>query len=180
MLSCSIVSDSATPQIVARQAPLSMEFSRQEHWSGLPFPPPGNLPDPGIKLASPPAFQVDSLHLSHWGSLFEPHGHEFLLNVYVQIILGDFEGQKDETFCSTSGSPWLILPNVGVEALCSTFEERIENHRFWLSWHPLSEANVNVWFLKILSRSRRLQACSCFWLTLHFSPYPSKALTGTP
>ena len=105
MLSCSIVSDSATPQIVARQAPLSMEFSRQEHWSGLPFPPPGNLPDPGIKLASPPAFQVDSLHLSHWGSLFEPHGHEFLLNVYVQIILGDFEGQKDETFCSTSGSP---------------------------------------------------------------------------
>ena len=114
------------------------------------------------------------------GSLFEPHGHEFLLNVYVQIILGDFEGQKDETFCSTSGSPWLILPNVGVEALCSTFEERIENHRFWLSWHPLSEANVNVWFLKILSRSRRLQACSCFWLTLHFSPYPSKALTGTP
>ena len=180
MLSCSIASDSATPQIVARQAPLSMEFSRQENWSGLPFPPPGNLPDPGIQLASPPAFQVDSLPLNHWGSLFEPRGHEFLLNVYVQIILGDFEGQKDETFCSTSGGPWLILPNMGVEELCSTFEERIENHRFWLSWHPLSETNVNVWFLKILSRSRRLQVWSCFWLTLHFSPYPSKALTGTP
>ena len=37
---------------VARQAPLSMEFSRQEHWSGLPFPSPGDLPDPGIKPAS--------------------------------------------------------------------------------------------------------------------------------
>ena len=37
---------------IARQAPLSMEFSRQEYWSGLPFPPPGDLPDPGIKPAS--------------------------------------------------------------------------------------------------------------------------------
>ena len=38
---------------VARQAPLSMEFSRQEYWGGLPFPSPGNLPDPGINPASP-------------------------------------------------------------------------------------------------------------------------------
>ena len=37
---------------VARQAPLSMGFSRQEYWNGLPCPPPGNLPDPGIKLPS--------------------------------------------------------------------------------------------------------------------------------
>ena len=37
---------------VACQAPLSMEFSRQKYWSGLPFPPPGDLPNPGIKLAS--------------------------------------------------------------------------------------------------------------------------------
>ena len=39
--------------IASYQAPLSMGFSRQEHWSGLPFPPPGDLPDPGIKLTSP-------------------------------------------------------------------------------------------------------------------------------
>ena len=38
---------------VACQVPLSTEFSRQEYWSGLPFPPPGDLPDPGIKPASP-------------------------------------------------------------------------------------------------------------------------------
>ena len=46
----------ATPWTVARQASLSMGFSRQEYWSGLPFPPPGNLPSPGIKptlLTSP-------------------------------------------------------------------------------------------------------------------------------
>ena len=43
----------ATPWTVAHQAPLSMGFSRQEHWSGLPFPSPGDLPDPGIKPRSP-------------------------------------------------------------------------------------------------------------------------------
>ena len=47
---CSAVSDSfVTPWTVAPQAPPFREFSRQEYWSGLPFPPPGDLPDPGIK-----------------------------------------------------------------------------------------------------------------------------------
>ena len=49
-----------TPWTVACQAPPSMGFSRQEYWSGLPFPSPGGLPDPGIKLGSP-ALQADSL-----------------------------------------------------------------------------------------------------------------------
>ena len=43
----------ATPWIIASQAPLFVGFSRQEYWSGLPFPPLGDLPDPGTKLASP-------------------------------------------------------------------------------------------------------------------------------
>ena len=42
----------ATPGTVSHQAPLSMGFSRQEYWSGLPCPPPGDLPNPGIKLVS--------------------------------------------------------------------------------------------------------------------------------
>ena len=42
-----------TPWTVAHQAPLCMELSRQEYWSGLPLPPPGDLPDPGIKAESP-------------------------------------------------------------------------------------------------------------------------------
>ena len=53
-----------TPCTVAHQAPLSMEFSRQKYWSGLPFPPPGDLLDPGTELVSR-ALQVDSLPLSH-------------------------------------------------------------------------------------------------------------------
>ena len=47
--SLSCVRLSVTPWTVAHQAPLSMEFSRQEYWSELPFPPPGDLPDPGIE-----------------------------------------------------------------------------------------------------------------------------------
>ena len=50
----------AIPWTVAHQAPLSMGFSRQKYWSGLPFPSPGDLPDPGIKPRSP-ALEADAL-----------------------------------------------------------------------------------------------------------------------
>ena len=53
---------------IARQAPPSMGFPRQEYWSGLPFPSSGDLPDPGMEPVSP-ALQADSLPLSYWGSL---------------------------------------------------------------------------------------------------------------
>ena len=46
------MSDSVTLWTIAHQAPLFIGFSRQEYWSGLPFPPPGDLPDSGIKPAS--------------------------------------------------------------------------------------------------------------------------------
>ena len=49
-----------TPGTVAYQAPLSMEFSREEYWSGLPFPSPGDLPHPGIEPGSP-ALQAEGL-----------------------------------------------------------------------------------------------------------------------
>ena len=58
LLSC--VKLFVTPWTVAYQAPLSMEFSRQEYWSGLPFPSPGDLPDPAIKPGFP-ALQADAL-----------------------------------------------------------------------------------------------------------------------
>ena len=57
---------------IACQAPLSMGFSRQEYWSGLPCPSSGDLPDPGIESISPvvPTLQVDSLPLSQWEAHF--------------------------------------------------------------------------------------------------------------
>ena len=55
---------------VAHQAPLSTEFPRQEYWSGLSFPPPGDLPDSGTEpmLLESPTLHVNSLPLSHLGS----------------------------------------------------------------------------------------------------------------
>ena len=66
-VSRSVVSNPVTSRTVAHQLPLSMEFSRQVHWSGLPCPSPGDLPDPGIE-SGPPVLQADSLPLSHQGS----------------------------------------------------------------------------------------------------------------
>ena len=59
-VSHSVMSNYVTPWIVARQAPLSMKFSRQEYWSRLLFPPPGDLLNPGFERGSP-VLQLDSL-----------------------------------------------------------------------------------------------------------------------
>ena len=64
---------------MACQAPLSMKFSRQEYWSGLPFSSPGDLPNPGIEPRSP-ALQADSL-------LSEPPGSHIIIVSYLWIIL---------------------------------------------------------------------------------------------
>ena len=69
----------ATPWAVAFQAPLSMGFSRQEYWSGLPFPPSGDLPNPGIEPRSP-ALQVDSLTLTLWGSPM------YICAFYIEVV----------------------------------------------------------------------------------------------
>ena len=68
----------ATPWTVAHQAPLSMGFSRQEYWSGLPFPSPGDLPDPGIEPGSS-ASQADALPS-------EPPGKPFSSQVNVSSL----------------------------------------------------------------------------------------------
>ena len=55
---------------MAHQAPLSVDYPGKEYWNELPFPPPGNLPNPGIEHVSlmSPTLQADSLPRSHWGS----------------------------------------------------------------------------------------------------------------
>ena len=90
---CSGVSDSATSWTVARQVPLSMGFPRQEYWSGLPFPPPGDLPDPGIEPESPKNWQAGSLPLSPLGSLYI-YGN-FPLWKYLASAMCEQSEQKD-------------------------------------------------------------------------------------
>ena len=64
MLSCSVRSDSATPWTKACQAPLSMKFPRQEYWSRLPLPTPGDLPDPGIEPTSQVSLALAGIFLT--------------------------------------------------------------------------------------------------------------------
>ena len=101
--------DSATPWTVACQAPLSMEFSRQDYWSGLLFPSPGDLPHPGMEPGSP-ALQADSLPTKPLGksliwvlgiiSSFTDHNN--LLRWQLVFLPGEFHGQR-----SLAGySPW--------------------------------------------------------------------------
>ena len=76
----------ATPWTVACQVPLSVRFSRQEYWRGLPFPPPGDLPNPGIEPWSP-ALQVDSLPT-------EPPGKPFWCSRLLYMLLSVYFGLK--------------------------------------------------------------------------------------
>ena len=104
LFSHSVVSDSlVTPWTIAHQAPLSMRFCRQEYWSRLPFPSPGDLPNPGIKSGSP-ALQADS-------SLSEPPGrnHYELEVIQVELYLSGFH--RGNIFPSTRapGSISLVL-----------------------------------------------------------------------
>ena len=110
------------PRTVAHQGPLSMEFSRQEYWSGLPFPPPGDLPNPGIKPVSPGslALQVDSLPTESLGkpdslkvnakcsteTLGRIRDGEREIEPHVGITLRKASGSEDRGGGSlTSGSP---------------------------------------------------------------------------
>ena len=74
MKSLSRVQLFATPWTIAYQPPLSVGFSRQEYWSGLPFPSPGDLPNPGTEPGSP-ALQADALPS-------EPPGKPLVANKY--------------------------------------------------------------------------------------------------
>ena len=71
MCELSHISLFVTPWTIAHQAPLSMEFSKQGYWSGLPFPSPGDLPNPGIEARSP-ALRADSLPSETSGKPEEP------------------------------------------------------------------------------------------------------------
>ena len=103
----------STPCTIAHQASLSVEFSRQEYWSGLPFPSPGHLPDSGIKPGSP-SLQADSLLTESTPTHFLASAGHHLLSysgcltapqVGLSADLGPeapFTGLLHQTRCSSS------------------------------------------------------------------------------
>ena len=87
---------------VAHQAPLSVEFSGQEYWSGLPFPSPGDLPDPEIK-SGPPALQADSLPS-------EPPGKpKFMLGMLLKTLwISWFNPHHNSRVCTGDIVMWVM------------------------------------------------------------------------
>ena len=104
-----------TPSTAARQAPLSMEFSRQEYWSRLPFPTPGDLSDPGVELASP-ALQVDSLPLSHQGSLM------------FSVASSYGAGPSLSHFLPQRGAKFHLFPFLTFYFMCIVITNNANNH----------------------------------------------------
>ena len=102
-VSHSAMSDSATPRTIAHQTPLSMGFSRQEHWNGLPCLPLGDFPDPGLELESPALLTVYCL--SHQQS-----------REWYPILWALMRGKRTKAQCSVDVSCYLhpeLLPNSG-------------------------------------------------------------------
>ena len=101
-----------TPWTVAHQAPLSMGFFRQEYWSGLPRPPPGDLPDPEIEPISPlsPACRQGRhlnprgcSHVGIWGwAQISPVLHSAFCKLCLFLLAVSLRGSPRESFCFTS------------------------------------------------------------------------------
>ena len=136
----------ATLWTVACQAPLSMGFSRQEYWSGLRFPSPGDLPEPGIKPGSP-ASQVDSLLLSHEGSLPNPAAA-----AAAAKSLQSYPTLCDPIDGSPPGSP---VPEI--------LQART------LEWVAISFSNAWKWKNKVKSLSH-VQLLATLWTAPHQAP----------
>ena len=81
---------------VAYQVPMSMGFSKQEYWSGLPFPFPGDLPDPGIKPGSP-TLQADAL-------LSEPPGNEAEVDIFLEFSCFFYDPTNVHNLISSSSA----------------------------------------------------------------------------
>ena len=111
-----------SPWTEAHQAPLSMGFSRQEYWSGLPCPPPGDLPKPGIEPRSP-ALQADSL-------LSEPLGK--LLRILEWVVFPFSKGSSDPGI--EPGSPALQADSLPAELpgkqTVLTYKRKIGQYKF--------------------------------------------------
>ena len=112
----SVMSDSCNPVDYSLPAPLSMGFSRQEYWSGLPCPPPRDLPDPGVEPVSP-ALQVDSLLLSHWVSPFSSVPIPNLYNLDQYLLL--FHTHKNTNIPLILNLGLSLIPPTTIQSLAT-------------------------------------------------------------
>ena len=131
-----------TPWTVAHQAPLSTEFSRQQYCGGLPFPSPGDHPDPGIEPGSP-SLQADSLPLSHQGRL-----------VFISKIMKE----KLQTICENPSINSQQLANLGIKFTACCLQVLCPFNHNILSLCPLFVLNRCVMkYTKLTSYFERIK-----------------------
>ena len=111
------------PWTVPCQAPLSMEFPRQEYWNGLPFPSPGDLPDPGIEPSSL-AWQADFLPLSTWKavSILDLSFYRCCSLQYGYTTVHSF----------TAGWTYELFPVCGISLRTEDFTSLVQTPRRWI------------------------------------------------
>ena len=174
-----------TAWTVAHQAPLSMGFSRQGYWSGLPFPPPGDLPDPGIKptVTAAPALQLDSSPLSHQASwtfiklfglnCFVSLGENISFFSYLfPFPLVQLDVCSDELFSWINSFPFLsrfawsdhsFLDGMGTELPSGTSLPSALSSKHDLCTHEYCNLKTE----KTLIQQRFTWHLSCAWLCAH-------------
>ena len=158
----------ATPWTVAHQAPLSLGFSQQEYWSGLPCPPPGDLHNPGTELMPPasPALQADFLYWEAWEVSLE---HFILVLTDTPMPPAAGSGGRRVQAAHTS-SPSTIKPGgYGREAL-------LFHHLKAGAEYPPQEDSCNT-FSYLAVRGQLLPSCHTHWETglhnpNHLPPHP--------
>ena len=128
----------ATPWTVAHQAPLSMEFSSQEYWSGLPFPLPGNLPHPGTEPVS-----AVSPALAGWFFTTEPPGNLWV-NLIKAPLFHQIEGfeKAESNVCFSlpmyiwylAVSAWYIVVRYNIDLMNTCFTQWNRQILKWREW----------------------------------------------
>ena len=156
-VSRSVVCDSVTPRIVAHQAPLSMGFSRQEYWSEVSFPSPGDLPDPGILLHCRQSLYC----LNHQGSpdvmlpevMVWRNLPYITCFIFLSFLFAQWMGQQN-WFARTQMAErqltlqgWENLPNKTTTELKNTLEVTYSDSAFfrWKAQKPTQQQIIKFW-----------------------------------
>ena len=157
---CLIVSNSSTLWIVSHQAPLSMGFSRQEFWSGLPCPSPGDLPNPGVELASPVS---NALKV---GSLFtEPLEKPIYRNHHLLMSLIRNQKLKNIYLVTSNEHSPLLSQSVAFKSTCQ-------------SWAVALFPNIYHLFFWTFCHHLRIQLMKMKQYLFIQNPFPSRMCTN--
>ena len=142
---CSVASNSATSWAIACQAPMSVGYPRQEYWSELPRPPPGNLPDAGSEPPSPVSLEVraDSLPL-------EPSGKLMVYHISSRILgfPGGASGKEPACQCRKHKrqgfNPWVgkILWRRSWPLQYSYLENPMDRGAWWAAVHRVTKSQI--------------------------------------